>query len=285
MGGFDLDGYLKQQQMRIDGAIQKRMPPADVRPAVLHKAMRYAVFSGGKRLRPILCLAAADAAGGDGQEALDAAVAVELLHTYTLIHDDLPCMDDDALRRGHPTCHVAFGEANAVLAGDALQALAFECAAETPPGFFYPAGQLVAELALAAGSRGVVGGQVEDLAVAESEADVEAITFIHQHKTADLFRAAVRMGAMAGNATPDTLDALSTYGEGFGLAFQIVDDLLDAGQEKPDPMSCLAFYDEARAREEARRYTALAINALAVLEEAERAPLAALAERILRREH
>jgi len=280
---FNLEEYLKRRRSRIDEAIDARMPPAELRPTVLHQAMRYAVLSGGKRLRPILCLAASEAAGGGWEEALNAAVAVELVHAYTLIHDDLPCMDDDALRRGKPTCHVAFGEANAVLAGDALQALAFELASQCNPGSLYPPNQPVIELAQAAGSRGVVGGQVEDIVFSEKVPDADAVAFIHLHKTADLFRAAVRMGAVCANAAPEVLDALTTYAVELGLAFQIVDDLLDADSGESDPMSCLAVYDTPRAREESRNRTVNAVAAIDSLDKEAAAPLVTLAERIMER--
>jgi len=281
---FDLDEYMEKLRTRIDTAIDERMPPADARPAVLHRAMRYAVLGGGKRLRPVLCLAAAEAAGGCREDALDAAVAVELLHAYTLIHDDLPCMDDDALRRGKPTCHVEFGEANAVLAGDALQALSFELAARAPAGPRYPAGQVVIELARAAGSLGIVGGQAEDISFAGRKADTDTVQFIHRRKTAELFRAAARMGAISADAAPSVLEALTLYAVELGLAFQIADDLIDAESGKPDPVSCLTAYGVPRAREESRRHTANAVAALEALPGEAGMPLAALAKSIQARE-
>lgn len=254
---FDLDRYFVERRVRVDEALDAAIPPESAPPRVLHKAMRYSVFSGGKRLRPILCLAAAEAVSGD--MAADArimapAVAVELFHTFTLIHDDLPSMDNDDMRRGRPTCHKVFGEANAVLAGDALQALAFEVVAKSVPAPPYAVNQLVTELAEAAGSRGVVGGQVEDL-LAGTNPTAEQIRFIHLHKTADLFYAAIRMGAMVGGATPDTLKMLSDYAIAIGLAFQIADDLLDAadvavGKAKAGA-SCLSAMSADAARRQA----------------------------------
>jgi geranylgeranyl pyrophosphate synthase len=206
------------------------------------------------------------------------ALALELQHTYTLIHDDLPCMDDDRLRRGKPTCHVVFGEANALLAGDALQALAFEIAARAMPGHGADPGILVRELAHAAGSRGVVGGQVEDLALRERAPTPETVAFVHLHKTADLFRAALRMGAMAGGADAGVLGALTEYAVCFGIAFQIADDLLDAPADGAPPESpYLALHGVEASRREARALSDRAIAALAAVPPAGRAVLAALA--------
>jgi geranylgeranyl pyrophosphate synthase len=200
----------------VEETLDAVLPPADARPARLSKAMRYAVEAGGKRLRPVLALATADALSGDPHVAAYPAAAIELLHNYTLIHDDLPSMDNDTLRRGRPTVWTAFGEANAILAGDALQALAFKTAARAPCN--------AAAILDVLGERalGVVQGQVEDLA-----RRVDAIDYIYAHKTADLFVAAVRMGALAAQASRATLDALSAYAFHLGLAFQHVDDLLD----------------------------------------------------------
>ena len=224
---LELSTYLKERAVLIDTALDRHLPaPAD-RPAVLHEAMRYSVMAGGKRIRPILCLAAAEAVQGTVEAALMPALAVELLHTYTLIHDDLPCMDDDDLRRGKPTSHIRFGEANAVLAGDALLTLAFEWVAEVPAPSPYLPTQLVLELSEGAGHRGVIAGQIEDLAgegVQLSPADLE---YIHLHKTAALIRTAVRIGGIAAGASPADLDALTFYGGDIGLAFQITDDILD----------------------------------------------------------
>lgn len=280
---FDLERYFAERRERVDKALDAAIPSESESPRILHKAMRYSVFSGGKRLRPILCLAAADAsniAADATSNAMPAAVAVELFHTFTLIHDDLPSMDNDDLRRGRPTCHKIFGEANAVLAGDALQALSFEIVARTnamPP---YSPTQLVIELAEAAGSRGVVGGQVEDL-LAETSATEEQIRFIHMHKTADLFRAAIRMGAMAAGAQPDTLKLLSDYGVSIGLAFQIADDLLDAedvaaGRAKPGA-SCLTVMTAETARREANELITKALASIEPLKDPRFEPLRAIA--------
>lgn len=224
---MDFLSYLDARTALVNAALERYLPAETTRPAPLHRAMRYSVMAGGKRLRPLLCLAAAEAAGGTAEAALLPAIALEALHTYTLVHDDLPAMDNDALRRGRPTCHVAFGEATAILAGDALLTLAFEWLAACPAPPPYPPTQLSLELARAAGSQGVVGGQWEDLTAEGQPADAAGVEFIHRHKTALLIRAAVRMGAIAAGAPPPTLDAISRYGDAVGLAFQIVDDILN----------------------------------------------------------
>lgn len=228
-----LESYLATRRKLVETAIETVIPNEDAEPGGLHAAMRYAVFSGGKRLRPIICLAACEAAGGEKEQALKAAAAIELLHAYTLVHDDLPSMDDDKTRRGMPTCHIKFGTANAILAGDALQALAFGSLAEAEARAPYTSTNLVSELAYASGSLGVVGGQYEDLAARGSDPGHEKIEFIHQHKTADLFRASARIGAMAAGASLESLDALTSYGNHLGLAFQLADDILD-GENRED---------------------------------------------------
>ena len=221
---MDLNAYLTSGARWIEAELDRRVPPADTRPATLHAAMRHSLFAGGKRLRPILCAAAATACGAPREAALLPAAAIECLHTYTLIHDDLPCMDDDDLRRGVPTCHKVYGEAIALLAGDALQALAFQLAAQTPVAAL----EIVRELAAAAGSQAVVGGQVEDMLSEGQPPDAERLRYIQQHKTGDLLVCAVRMGVLAAGGTPAALAAATTYGQAIGEAFQIADDILDA---------------------------------------------------------
>jgi geranylgeranyl diphosphate synthase type II len=293
---FDLKSYLKAGREVVNTALDAAMPRAGTEPALLHKAMRYCVFPGGKRIRPIICRAAAEAVGGKAKDALPAAAAIELCHTYTLIHDDLPCMDDDDLRRGKPTCHVAFGEANAVLAGDALQALSFEIVARAKTPKRYQPGQLVLELAVAAGSRGVVGGQVEDIAFdpVKSRSRRRMVAFIHLHKTADLFRAAARMGGISANATRRQLAALTEYGVNLGMAFQIADDLLDEGvagskakkrKGITGDMNCVAIYGRDAAREEARRHVKAAIAAARLLRGNRIEPLVAIASFMVDRSH
>lgn len=278
---FDLQSYLAERRRLIDTALDRELPGEDVPSGLLHKVMRYSVLSAGKRLRSILCLAAAEAVGGPSEEALLPALAVELLHTYTLIHDDLPCMDNDDFRRGKPACHVVFGEANAVLAGDALQALAFELLAGVRGGSRYGPNQLVIELARAAGSRGVVGGQVEDIAGREGEPGADIIEYIHLHKTADLFRAAVRMGGMAGNAGEDELGALTEYGVNIGLAFQIADDVLD--EKKKGELTCLSVYGPEAAGKKAEELAGKAISVVEKAGNIRGEPLIALARFVVER--
>ena len=222
--------YLISRQKMVDGALQSYLPKSSVKPKTIHKAMRYSVFAGGKRLRPILCLAAGESCGGEALAALPLACAVECIHTYSLIHDDLPCMDDDDLRRGMPTSHKVFGEAIAVLAGDALLTFAFELAAQVPGWPRYSLKDVVGELASASGSRHLIGGQVADLEGEGKRVSIQSLKFIHQSKTAALLCAAIRLGAMSANATPSRLQSLSEFGMALGLAFQVIDDILDVTQ-------------------------------------------------------
>jgi len=210
---------------RAEADLQRWLVEPDT-PATLAEAMRYCVLDGGKRLRPALVYLSAEAVGGDAaSDAVGrAAVAVEIIHGYSLVHDDLPIMDDDTLRRGRPTAHVKFGEAMALLVGDALLTRAFGLLAETPAGL---AGPLAAELARGAGPAGMIAGQAADMDLCDVPEGPEGVQYIHLRKTAALIRAATRMGAIAGGANPGALDALGRYGASLGLAFQIVDDLLD----------------------------------------------------------
>jgi farnesyl diphosphate synthase len=213
-----------ERARRVESVIDDLLPPANESPQSLHQAMRYAVV-GGKRARALLAYAAGELTGADPALVDRAAAAVELVHAYSLIHDDLPCMDDDVLRRGKPTCHVAFGEATALLAGDALQAFAFEVVAGAE--LRDPRLAMLC-LAAAAGSRGMAGGQAIDLASAALEQDVTELEHMHRLKTGALIRAAVRLGADCGRAmTADENDALDRYASAIGLAFQVVDDVLD----------------------------------------------------------
>jgi len=227
---FDLPRYLAERKEAVDRALDRFLLPADAFPLSIHEAIRYSVFAGGKRLRPILVIAAAEVAGGAMEPVLPTACAFELIHTYSLIHDDLPAMDDDDLRRGRPTSHKVFGEAVAILAGDALFTLGMRLLAESfVQGDSNPAllPQLLAEVTDAAGTVGMIGGQVVDI---ESEGRVvspSTLEYIHTHKTGALIRAAVRAGALLSAASEQGLAALTTYGERLGLAFQIVDDILD----------------------------------------------------------
>lgn len=228
--GFDLASYLSERAGIVEAALDRYLLPGSTRPSVVHEAMRYSVFGGGKRLRPVLVLAATELAGSSAERALPVACAVEMIHTYSLIHDDLPCMDDDDYRRGRLTSHKVYGEAQALLAGDALLTRAFELLAAAPrTSGIKPevALEIIAELARASGTLGMIGGQVEDLLAEGTEANREKLEFIHRHKTGALFRACLRAGGLVGGASPEEFDALERYATDFGLAFQIMDDVLD----------------------------------------------------------
>ncbi len=192
----DLKSYLAERIQYVDRALDSFLPSAETKPVTIHKAMRHSIFAGGKRLRPILCLAAAEACGGSDTDALFAACGVECLHTYSLIHDDLPCMDDDDMRRGVPTCHKVYGEAMALLAGDALQALAFELVAKSRVGHRYSIGDMILELARTAGSLHLVGGQVADLEGEGKKLQLDDLRFIHENKTAAMLTTSVKLGGM-----------------------------------------------------------------------------------------
>jgi len=221
--------WMRGCQEDVESALERWVP--DVSPAGLGTVMRYAVLDGGKRLRPLLVLAASDAVSGDRASALRAAVAVELIHAYSLVHDDMPCMDNDVLRRGKPTVHVQYGEAQAMLAGDAMQALAFEVL--TPDAGMSPQlmSTLVRLLARASGHAGMAGGQAIDLASVGRQLDEATLRDMHRRKTGVLLQASVMMGAACGPADATALAALAEYGAAVGLAFQVVDDVLDVTQE------------------------------------------------------
>jgi geranylgeranyl diphosphate synthase, type II len=226
---MDFAADLKRQVSRVEHAINLHLPPATTRPARLHAAMRYSLEAGGKRLRPVLLLAVADLFGAPEEAALPAAVAMECVHTYSLIHDDLPCMDNDDLRRGRPTAHKQYDEATALLAGDALLTHAFALLAAAYAAQPTLAHALIRELADAAGSRRLIGGQMEDL-LAEKKANATAdeLEFIHLNKTAAMIEASLVMGALIGGANENDVSTLRNMGRHLGLAFQIVDDVLDA---------------------------------------------------------
>src|ERR1700756_2173070 len=204
----------------VDEGVRVVLPKATVKPKTIHKAMRYSIFAGGKRLRPILCLAASECCGGKPEAAIPLASAVECIHTYSLIHDDLPCMDDDDLRRGVPTSHKVFGEAMAVLTGDALLTFAFALAAPGPGWPRYSLKDIVRELAVASGSRHLIAGQVVDLESEGRRVSLPLLRFIHESKTAALLFSSIRWGAMSANATPGQLETLTNFGKALGLAFQ-----------------------------------------------------------------
>ena len=224
---MDFSAELKQQVARVEQGIDRFVPTANTRPTRLHAAMRYSLEAGGKRLRPVLLLASAELCGAQHDAALPAAVAIECVHTYSLIHDDLPCMDNDDYRRGKLTCHKVFGEDMAILAGDALLTHAFALLAENYPGPL--AATLVRELADAAGSRRLIGGQMEDL-LAEKKANAtpDELEFIHLNKTAAMIEASLVMGGLIGGADVEKIASLRRAGRHLGLAFQIIDDILDA---------------------------------------------------------
>lgn len=258
--------YIDLQRARVEDALERALPPADDQPAVLNQAMRHAVLSGGKRIRPVLCITASEAVSGpagSADAALAAAVAIELLHSYTLVHDDLPAMDNDMLRRGMPTVHAKFGEATAILAGDALQALAFDMASR--PNGLAPERSLAVVHELVNAAVGVVCGQVEDIDTS-SPLVQKRLSYIQAHKTADLFRAALRMGAIAGGGSEMEIDAMGIFGSCLGVAFQIVDDILDAPPDaKPEslePTTCLRIWSREEAAAQARVCTSEAVAAL-----------------------
>jgi len=218
----DLQAWLAETATWVEGVLDRVMPPEEAEPASLHGAMRYAIFGGGKRFRPAVVRLVCEALGGSAEAAEAPAAAIELVHTYSLVHDDLPCMDDDDLRRGRPTCHVVFGDAMATLVGDALQTLAFELLAETER----PAG-MVRALARAAGSQGMVGGQVLDIESSDGEPDPASVERLQDLKTASMVRASAELGALAAGASDELVAAAGRFGQALGQCFQVVDDLLD----------------------------------------------------------
>src|SRR6184192_3579204 len=227
---MNLKAYLRSRQLEIDRTLDRYLPKANTKPATLHKAMRYSLFAGGKRLRPILCLAAAEACRGNIGNALPLACALECIHTYSLVHDDLPSMDNDDFRRGRPTCHKVFGEAIAVLAGDALQTQAYQvlarlhCAAESRV-------RIIEEISRGTGTvNGMIGGQVVDLEAEHTQPDLKMLEYIHRSKTAALITASVVSGGLYAGADEPAVAKLRSFGQSIGLAFQIIDDVLDVTQ-------------------------------------------------------
>jgi geranylgeranyl diphosphate synthase type II len=227
---IDIKTYLARKKELIDKTLDKLVPPAKAFPASVHEAMRYSLFAGGKRVRPILAVAAAEALGAKTADLLPIGGSLELIHTYSLIHDDLPAMDDDDFRRGRATCHKKFGEAAAILAGDGLLTMAFEILSDPRRLEAVPANRLIAiikEISTASGVCGMVGGQVVDMESEGKEVDFPTLEYIHTHKTGALIRASVRVGALYARAGKRQFTALTHYGERVGLAFQIADDILD----------------------------------------------------------
>ena len=269
-----LKEYIKRNSERVDHALNRFLPPASTRPSVIHRAMRYSLFAGGKRLRPILAVASAEACGGRASQALAVASAVECIHTYSLIHDDLPCMDNDDFRRGKPTSHKVFGEGMAVLAGDALLTIAFEIAAASQPTSRHPQAAFVRELAHASGSLFLVAGQAADLEGEGKKISPAQLQFIHERKTSALLTCAMRLGAMSANATPARLRAVTQAGHNLGMAFQVIDDILDATKtteelgktagkdQKVRKATYPSILGMKRAREEADRFTLAAHRAI-----------------------
>jgi geranylgeranyl diphosphate synthase, type II len=290
-----LDAYLAERREAVDRELELLVPAADARPATIHRAMRHSLFAGGKRIRPILCWAAAEAVAGEAPRAARPACSLELIHTYSLIHDDLPALDNDDFRRGRPTCHKVFGEAMAILAGDALLTLAFQALAEAEEISERRRIALVAELARASGTvEGMIGGQVEDLEAEGQPLDADRLDYIHRSKTGALLRASVRMGGIYACADETALAGLDEYGRRIGLAFQIVDDILDVTADSAtlgktagkDAAQHKATYPALYGLEESRRradehYRA----ALAALEPlgARALRLRQIAERVVRR--
>jgi geranylgeranyl diphosphate synthase type II len=247
---------LQDLRAQVDKALEEIMPPEGTHPGRLTSAMRYSLFAGGKRIRPILALSAAQACGGGVGDAMFAACAVELVHTYSLIHDDLPAMDDDDFRRGRPTCHRAFDEGTAILAGDALLTMAFELLSVGKDGPSLTAetrNRMVFELSRAAGWKGMVGGQQIDMDSEGQSPSQPVLEYIHTHKTGAMIRCSVVLGGLAVSADPGELKALERYGEKLGLAFQVVDDILDV-TATTDEMGKDQGSDAARGK---MTYTAL----------------------------
>ncbi len=269
-----LKEYVRRHVGLVDRKLDELLPPGY--PPVIYEAMRYSLFAGGKRLRPVLLMAAADAAGGDGQNYLHVACGLEMIHTYSLIHDDLPAMDDDDYRRGKLTNHKVYGDGMAVLAGDGLLTASFEVMLSQPGIAPATLVAVVREVAAAAGAAGMVGGQAVDLISEGKEIDGDTLRYMHRAKTGALFRAAIRAGAMLAGASAEKLACLTEYAEQFGLAFQITDDILDViGEEakigKPvgsDAKNQKVTYVSLYSLAEARQMAALAVQgALAALED------------------
>jgi len=273
---FDLQGYLTARTAAVNAALDGLLPSEKTRPATIHRAMRYSLFAGGKRMRPALCLAAAAACGGRDEAALPLACAVECIHTYSLIHDDLPAMDNDDYRRGKLTNHKVFGEGIAILAGDALLTQAFEIAAQAKSRPRYSQQDLVLEIARAAGSLQLIAGQVADLEGEGKKISARELQYIHERKTSALLCCSVRLGGMSANCTPAQLRALTDFGYHVGLAFQIIDDILDITQTSEqlgktagkDTAAQKATYPAIvgleKSQKIARRLTNKAFNALKI---------------------
>jgi geranylgeranyl diphosphate synthase type II len=293
----NLKKYLWTRQKVIDRALDRYLPKTSTKPVTLHKAMRYSLFAGGKRLRPILCLAAAEACRGKVDNALPLACAVECIHTYSLVHDDLPSMDNDDFRRGRPTCHKVFGNGIAVLAGDALLTIAFEIVSTAKAAPRYDISTFLREIAVAAGSQKLIAGQVADLEAEGKRVRRDQLRYIHENKTAAMLKSSIRLGAMSANADARKLSAITQFGERLGLAFQVIDDILDVTQTSEilgksagkDVAAKKATYPAVigleKSRVEARRLTREAHDALSVFRNDDAGALHTLANYLLEREY
>ena len=273
----ELDQRLKSYTQLVDAQLEQILPPASGPASKLYKAMRYSVFNGGKRVRPALCFAAAEAIGASGDNTAKVAAAVEMIHAYSLIHDDLPAMDDDDLRRGVPTCHIAFDEATAILAGDGLQSLAFKQLTELVDLPATISLKLIAILSDLAGCHGMVSGQAVDLASTGKQLSTDELNYMHNHKTGALIEASVVMGALATNKASDTqIEALQQFARAIGLAFQIQDDILDiessteqlgksqGSDSANDKATYTSILGVEKARSEADRLYQTSIDALSI---------------------
>jgi geranylgeranyl diphosphate synthase, type II len=292
---FDLPAFLTARTEAVNRALDRFLPSEKTRPATIHRAMRYSLFAGGKRMRPALCFAAAEACGGRSAAALPLACAVECIHTYSLIHDDLPAMDNDDFRRGKPTNHKVFSEGVAILAGEALLTQAFEIAAQCKKFPRYPHDKIILEIAKAAGSLQLIAGQVADLEGEGKKLSEAELKFIHERKTSALLCCSVRLGGMSANCTPAQLRALTDFGYHVGLAFQVIDDILDVTQTS-EQLGKTAGKDVAlqkatypaivgleKSRQIAAQLTARAFAALTIFK-GKAVALEALAEFLLKRE-
>jgi len=292
----ELKPYLTDLIAEVDAALDRYLPAENTTPETIHKAMRYSIFAGGKRLRPVLCLAAAEALGADRSVAIHAACAVESMHTYSLIHDDLPAMDDDDLRRGRPTNHKVFGDAIAILAGDALLNESFVMVSRTAKTARYHGLDFVRELATAGNSQHLIGGQVMDIEAEGKQITREELAHIHDTKTAALLTTSIALGAMAADASPIQLSCLTRFGRALGHAFQVIDDILDvtadtatlgktAGKDlvaEKSTYPALLGLDGAKA--EAQRLTGEALHALDELD-GDATRLRQIADYLLKREY
>lgn len=294
---MNLNAYIQLVCDETDKALNQFLPSEETSPVTIHKAMRYSIFAGGKRLRPVLCTAAAEACGGSIQGAMPPACAIEMIHVYSLIHDDLPALDNDDLRRGKATNHKVFGEGIAVLAGDALLTEAFTVLSKVTPTARYSIADFLIYLAEAGSSQKLIGGQVLDLEGEKKSLTHDELVNIHKGKTAALIIASLRLGAMTANATPEQLKALTDFGYNLGLAFQVIDDILDitadtatlgktAGKDLTAQKSTYpSILGLEKAKEEAARLTQNALDALNIFAPEQRKRLIELSDYLLHRSY